>query len=261
MVFHGWLGDSTGFDALVPHLNTDDATWCFLDAPGYGTAHDPGRAHSLESYAQLALDTADALGWDAVITVGHSMGAMAMQRVLLAAPSRVRAMIGVAPVPASGGGLTGERAKIFERACGERAATAHVIDASTGSRHARQWSERLADRAFASCTPAVRTGYLRQWGTGHFHRELLAAPHLGTIPLDLVVGGQDPSLTAERMNDTWLQWFPQASVHVIGEAGHYPPVEAPEHVARVINDVIATHNSRQGTLPPPTQRGEAADRA
>ncbi len=55
----------------------------------------------MEEAAADAIALADELGWDRFSVIGHSMGAKIAHQVLLQAPDRVRALIGLNPVPAT----------------------------------------------------------------------------------------------------------------------------------------------------------------
>ena len=69
----------------------------------YGQRRDVPGQFTMDETAADALAAADGLGWDRFSLLGHSMGGMAMSRVLLEAPDRVeRNMVGISPVPASG---------------------------------------------------------------------------------------------------------------------------------------------------------------
>jgi pimeloyl-ACP methyl ester carboxylesterase len=234
IAFHGWLSASDGWEAMLPYLDPSQATWCLLDAPGYGAARAVPEARDIHGYAASALRVLDELGWDEVTAVGHSMGGVGIQRLLAAAPGRVTRLIGVAAVPASGAGLQGERLAMFERAVGELDGAAALLSGSTGGRHPQAWSAALAERAFRATEPAVRASYLASWADVDFHREVQGID----VPVDLVVGEFDPSLTEDRMRSTWCRWFPRSAVRTMEGVGHYPPDEAPEAFAALLGDLL-----------------------
>src|SRR6202034_1200768 len=90
---------------LTDFLNTAQFSYVFPDLRGYGSRRDEAGASTVAEAAADAFGLADALGWDRFSLVGHSMGGVAMQHVLLQAPYRVRRLVGVAPGPAGGPGL------------------------------------------------------------------------------------------------------------------------------------------------------------
>lgn len=99
---HGWFGSATAWRPLLPHLDGSRFHYVFPDHRGYGARKSVVGEYSLVEAAGDVLALADELGFDRFSLVGHSMGGIVMQRVLADAPERVRALVGVSPVPASG---------------------------------------------------------------------------------------------------------------------------------------------------------------
>src|SRR6202034_513573 len=102
IALHGWFGSALGWGTLTDYLNTAQFSYVFPDLRGYGSRRDEAGEFTMAEAAADALGLADALGWDRFSLVGHSMSGVAMQHVLLQAPYRVRRLVGVAPVPATG---------------------------------------------------------------------------------------------------------------------------------------------------------------
>ncbi|WPB89325.1 alpha/beta fold hydrolase [Streptomyces malaysiensis] len=242
MVLHGWLSDAGSWSAVWQTVDRHAFTWCFMDARGYGLSRARRGAYTMAEIAQDALAVADSLGWREFSLVGHSMTGLAIQRTLLAAPDRIRALVGVTPVPASGGGLVGERRVLFDRAVRDVEARAAIIDRSTGSKRGELWARSLAERSFAcSETDAVR-GYLDSWADGDFHTEILGNP----VPVGVIVGAYDPSLTERRMAETWLSWYPNSCLNVLNSSGHYPMDEQPCTLTHSIDKMLVNHVANVG---------------
>lgn len=239
LALHGWLSSSTGWDALLPHLDPELTTWALLDAPGYGAA--PG-ACGFRSWVDHAVASLDSLGWPDAALVGHSMGGLAIQAVLLEAPTRVTQLIGIAAVPANGAGLEGERLELFEQATSDLRAVGAIIAASTGDRHDPAWVARLARRGYSACTPATRAAYLPSWAQSDLHERLTDASNAlapyDELPVDVVVGAHDPSLTADRVELTWEAWYARCRTWTLDGAGHYPADEHPAGLAAVLEEIL-----------------------
>src|SRR5579864_6989753 len=102
VALHGWFGCAAGWGPLVDCLDGEAFTYAFMDYRGYGgSKHLKGR-YTMEEIAADALALADHLKWSTFSMVGHSMGGMAIQRVLVESPARVRKLVAITPVPASG---------------------------------------------------------------------------------------------------------------------------------------------------------------
>jgi pimeloyl-ACP methyl ester carboxylesterase len=116
VVLHGWFGDHQVWQPTYPLLDLQHFTYAFLDYRGYGASRDLHGDHSMNEMAQDAIGLADHLGWTHFSVVGHSMGGMAAQKVAIEAPARVRSVVGVTPVPATGAPLPPDVLQFFEAA-------------------------------------------------------------------------------------------------------------------------------------------------
>lgn len=240
LVLHNWFGDRTSFDPTRKHLDGDAFTYAFLDCRGYGEAIGADGAFTMEKVAEDALAVADHLGWDAFSVIGHSMGGMAAQLLLLTAPSRVRSIIGVAPVPASGFPLEGETWELFAGAAENPANRRAIIDNTTGGRHGDAWLDAMVSRSLKRSSTTAFRAYLDSWSRSDFHERVKDNP----TPVLLVAGAHDPALGPETMRATWLQWYPNAELEVIEDAGHYAPEEAPEAFAAAVERFLGTLSRR-----------------
>ncbi|MGQ4615961.1 alpha/beta fold hydrolase [Nocardia sp. R7R-8] len=242
IVLHGWLSDAASWSAAWQIADKHSFTWCFMDARGYGLSRTRGGAYTMAEIAEDALVVADSLGWQEFFLVGHSMTGLAIQQALLAAPDRIRALVGIAPVPASGGGLIGERRTLFDRAVEDSAARAMVINRSTGGMRSDRWVHRLTQRSFACSEVDALRGYLDAWAEGDFHTEILG----NAVPVGVIVGENDPSLSPQRMKDTWLSWYPNSRLQVLAGCGHYPMDEQPSVLMSAIDTVLVNHVAEIG---------------
>ena len=51
------------------------------------------------------------------------------------------------------------------------------------------------------------------------------------VPVKVIVGEHDPDLNPAAMTATYLAWYPNASLEVMANAGHYPMNETPVALA------------------------------
>jgi esterase len=231
-VLSGWFGSSADWQALTPALELDSFTYAFFDYRGYGRSLERDGAFTFEEAAQDVLALADHLGWDRFSLIGHSMGGMAMQRVLLAAPQRVIRMAGVSAVPACGSRMDEARLAGFRVAVDDIGKRAAIIAFSTGNRLSPHWSAHLADESARLSRRDAFAGFLPQWATQDFSAAIAGNP----VPVKLFVGEHDPSVTAELMTRTWLAWYPQAQLDTLRNAGHYAMYEVPVALATALED-------------------------
>jgi esterase len=54
----------------------------------------------------------------------------------------------------------------------------------------------------------------------------------------LLVGEHDPALSEEFVKGSWLKTYPDATVQVIPNAGHYPMFEAPVNFTTLVEKAL-----------------------
>ena len=223
IALHGWLGDRHAFAAMEDALSHTDFSYVFMDCRGYGDLMKDDGPFTMEQVAADALDLADALGWDTFSLLGHSMGGKAIQRVLTRAPERVDKLVAVTPVPASGVPFDDAGRALFEGAVDKAENRYAIIDFTTGNRLTPSWIHRKVDYSLAHCERAAFSAYFRSWSGDDFSSEVRGRPH----PVHVIVGAHDPALGASVMQDTFLAWYPHATMETLANAGHYPMDETP----------------------------------
>jgi esterase len=232
LAMSGWFGSADDWQPLVPALDPDSFTYVFFDYRGYGRSRERDGAFTFEEAAQDVLALADHLGWDTFSLIGHSMGGVAIQRVLLAAPTRIERMAGVSAVPACGSRMDETRLVVFRAAVHDVERRAAIIAFSTGNRHAPRWSAHLARESQRLARADAFAGYLPHWAANDFAAEVMG----NTTPVKLFIGEHDPTLTADLMSRTWLAWYPHATLDTLANAGHYPMHEVPVALATALEN-------------------------
>jgi len=230
MVLHGWFGDDTMFDPMRDALSLDTFTYAMMAYRGYGQSRALRGAYTIDEIAADALALADALEWESFSLVGHSMGGMAVQKVLAEAPARVRRIVAVTPVPASGVPFDAEGWKLFEGAARNIDNRRAIIDFSTGGRLAKPWIDHMARYSAETSVVEAFASYLQSWAKSDFSAAIKGHP----VPIKVIVGAHDPALPAEVMHSTFLAWYPNAELEVLANAGHYPMNETPVALASSI---------------------------
>lgn len=248
LLVHGFTGGRIDF---ADHLDAlADAGWWAVapDLRGHGGSWHPEdeSEYSFDHYADDVWALVDALGWDRLVLLGHSMGGMIAQ---VAAVQRPEALDGLVLMDTTHGPLDLDRdlaqlgAEIVRT--GGMAAVKEVLDAMGGEAplttpaYERVLAERpgfreMGDRKFLGCSPAMYAAML-----GQLLDQLDRIEHLAalTVPTLVIVGEQDrPFLGPSRaMADA----LPHARLEVIADAGHSPQFENPEVWQKVMLDFLA----------------------
>ncbi|MCY0854364.1 alpha/beta fold hydrolase [Cupriavidus sp. D39] len=232
---HGWFGNAQAWKPLADLLDSSRYTIAYLDYRGYGARIDVPGEWTMYEIAQDALQLANELGWDRFHLMGHSMGGMAIQRVMVEAPHRVGRLFAITPVPASGMPLDEATWSLFSAAAEDEAARRAIIDSSTGGRLPKHWVAGMAMRSMKLSDKRAFAAYLVAWAKTNFVERVSES----STPLHIVVGEHDPALTLERMEATTLRWFKNASIEVMPNAGHYPMDETPVALASSIERFLS----------------------
>ncbi|MGW4830256.1 alpha/beta fold hydrolase [Amycolatopsis japonica] len=223
MVLHGWFGDRSSFRGIYPFLDRANYTYAFPDYRGYGDSQGIAGEYTSDEIAQDVLHLADSLGWTMFSVVGHSMGGHIAQYLLTVAPERVRKLVGISPVPASGAGFDAGTAEFFACAIDDAEARRTILDRTTGHRLPRTWLDEMVEHSLSFSSREAFASYLPHWSARDFHRQLIG----NEVQALAIVGQYDPELSPEVMRATWMRWFPHAELCVLQEAGHYAMDETP----------------------------------
>ena len=234
LVLHGWFGSAEAWKPLVDVLDSQRFTYAFVDYRGYGARQQETGSFTVEEIACDTLAIADQLGWSHFDLIGHSMGGKAIQRTLTLAPQRVRKMVAITPVPAGGVPFDDAGWALFTGAVDRIESRRDIIAFSTGARLSGHWAMRMAEQSERQSTREAFSAYLQSWARGDFTAEIAG----NTVPVKVIIGEHDPSLTAEVMRATWLASYPNATMEIIPNAGHYPMDETPVALATAIESFL-----------------------
>ncbi|MFI9354309.1 alpha/beta fold hydrolase [Streptomyces lydicus] len=239
---HGWFADRSAFDPVLPDLDRDAFAYALVDLRGYSEAKDAPGAYTTAEGADDVLALADRLGWERFSVVGHSMGGSVAQRVLAAAPHRVRRLVGVSPVPASGLPLPPEQWELFSSAAHTPDSRRTIIDVTTGGRRPAAWLDRMVRRSLERSDPKAFRAWLDSWATEGFAAQVEGA----SVPALAVTGALDPALSAELMRQTWLRWYADSELVELPSAGHYAMDESPLELIRAVEDFLRADDGGSG---------------
>ncbi len=233
---HGWFGSAKAWRPVWPHLDRDTFSYVFPDYRGYGARRGVAGQHTMAELAADVLEAADELSLERFSLIGHSMGGSVMQRVYADAPDRVRAMVGISPVPASGVPFDEQSWQLFSSAAAEPASRRAIIDFTTGNRLTGTWLDAMVAHSLQESDKDAFGDYLTAWGRTDFHADIEGSD----IPIKVIVGEHDPALGEQTMRATFQQWYPRLDLDVFPNAGHYAIDEAPVALATVVERFLKT---------------------
>jgi pimeloyl-ACP methyl ester carboxylesterase len=234
LALHGWFGSARGWGSLPEYLDGSAYTYAFADLRGYGDHQHVTGDFTMEEAAADAIEFADELGWDSFSLVGHSMSGQAIQHALLQAPGRVRRLVGLNPVPATGVPFDADGWALFSGAAASRGNRAAIINFTTGGRLTSTFIDRVVQHSLDNSTVEAFGSYLESWAKTDFSAQVQG----NQAAVKVIVGEHDPALSAQVMEQTWLAFYPNAELEVLANAGHYPMLETPAALAASIEEFL-----------------------
>jgi pimeloyl-ACP methyl ester carboxylesterase len=235
LAVHGWFGSARGWGSLPEFLDRSTYTYAFMDLRGYGDRMHVAGEFTIEEAAADAIALADELGWDRFSVIGHSMGGKVAHQMLLQAPDRVDKLIGLNPVPANAVPMDEQGWELFSGAPENAGNRAAIIDFTTGNKLTTTFINHVVRHSLENSTVPATAAYLQAWAKSDFSGKV--QPDSST-PVKLIVGVNDPALSADVMEQTWLVFFPVAEMTILPDAGHYPMFESPVSLATSIEEFL-----------------------
>jgi predicted alpha/beta-hydrolase family hydrolase len=205
-----------------------------------GARADEDGPYSLDRFAEDVAVQVKALARP-VVLVGQSMGAQVAELVAVQLEDQARGLVLLTPMPLQGMGLPPEVMKTFGalggNASAQREARRNLSVHLDGARLEKLG--RLGDRV----RPPSAGLFADIWNRGH---ALGAQRTLYSGPVLIVRGEGDSFVTADLVSSAVLPRFDRPAVASVGHAGHWPHVEQPGAVAKMLADFLATLNRSSG---------------
>lgn len=234
VVLHEWLGDHGNYDDAAPYLADGSAQYVLADLRGYGLSRDMAGTHTIAEAADDVIALMGSLGHQRFHVVGHSMSGMIAQYLAATHPERIKSVVAISPVPASGFKADeATKAKLRAVITDDDALRAAVIS-RTGNRYGKGWLDRklaMARRAH----PAAMLGYLDMFTSTDFADRMTGLP----MPAALITGANDIATYGRAsLEPAFSKAFSRLDVAVIADAGHYSMVETPVLLASLIERAV-----------------------
>jgi pimeloyl-ACP methyl ester carboxylesterase len=262
VLLHGWPGDRTDYEALVPLLD-GQAEVVVPDLRGFGESDQhpapPADAYSAPAQARSVLGLVEELGLRAPVLAGYDIGSRVAQAAARAAPDRVRALVISPPLPGAGRRVLAPEAQreFWYQPFHNLSLVEELLDGRPEAvrpyvRHFwSHWSgpsftpdgRRLDHLAEVYGPPGAMTASVAWYraGSGMIAMSLAertpAPEDRIAVPTTILWPEHDP-LFPPAWSDRLEEFFATVTVEHLAGVGHFTPVEAPEAMAAAIRQAL-----------------------
>lgn len=228
---HGFHCSGRNFDWLLPFLPRSEWTIYRPDLRGGGLSDKPESGYTIERFARDLLALLEQENLHGVTLVGHSTGgAVAQWAASELAGQRLRSMILLGPVPATGVPIPPGAANTFHEGLDSYDKSATIWRMGMINRP----SKELLDPLVADSETWDRSAYLHMfdaWTNAHFPERLSAID----VPT-LVVGAEgEPFLPEPFLRQAVVDQIRGARWAMVPNASHFMHIEQPGYVAGLIS--------------------------
>lgn len=232
---HYYGGSSRTWDTVAGALSERYRTVA-IDHRGWGESAKPESGYELATLAADAQAVISALNLQRYILVGHSMGGKVAQLVASHQPTGLAGMILVAPSPPSPMRLSPQERTLLTSAYSSRESVGYVIDNVLTAKelNAAQREQVIEDSLKGS--PQAK----KAWPDVMMAEDITADVAAIKVPAMVILGEQDKVERRPVLEAELLPRIPQATLHIIPDAGHLLPLEAPQALTERIAHFI-TH--------------------
>ena len=263
VLLHGWPGDRTDYEALVPLLE-GDAEVVVPDLRGFGASDrhpaPPAEAYSAPAQARSVLGLVDELGLADPVLAGYDIGSRIAQAAARAAPGRVRALVISPPLPGGGRRVLEPEAQreFWYQPFHNLRLVEELLDGRPEAIRAylrhfwSHWSgpsfepddRRLDHLAEVYGPPGAMTASVAWYraGSGMVAMSLAEqapAPEDRLAAPATVLWPEHDPLFPRAWSDRLGEFFSDIEVEPLDGVGHFTPVEAPEAFAAAVRRALA----------------------
>ena len=248
VLVHGWTNDRRIWAPVARVLVARGHRVVLYDQRGHGRSRAGTDGLTIEALGADMAAVLEHLDARDAVVAGHSMGGMAAQAFAIEHPQVVRERVaGVALVSTgcSNVGVSGPRGKLAPFVVGNQSVdrfVSHdrlgpVLVRGTMGRRATLANLRAMQETFAATDPAVRRGFLEAMTAMDFSASLAGVD----VPVVVVSGTRD-QLVAHANTRRLAELIKGACFEAIRDAGHMVPLEHPDHVADLLEELgTASH--------------------
>jgi len=234
---HGWCMDSSYWDKQVAHFEGKH-TVVALDLVGHGDSGIEREDWSVEVFSRDVEAVVKDLDLDSVILIGHSLGGLVMIEAALRMHECIRGLIGVDTLVDFEMSLPQD--EIDEWIEAFRSDFVHSTEEYVRSLFPKEADPDLVEQVAAdmvAAPPTIGIGTLQGFFDYYKYRLREAARQI-KLPLICINSDMHPPEV-----DTNRKYIPSFEAKIMAGVGHFPMVEDPETLNRLLEEVIGEISS------------------
>lgn len=232
ILVHGWSVTGDVYDNFLTELDTSKYRLLVPELRGTGASDTPATGYTLNNYQRDVMAVANhAHAWRFIL-VGHSMGGAIAQKIASERSLRVRGLVLMSPVPASGFPLPPETYGLFFDSAYDAALQEIIFNIASVALTPADLAHLLGSAA--TVDPVASQESLDAWTQADF------ADQLWRIRMPtLVIVSDDPFLGASFLQDTVVDPIGcNADLEYFPGSGHYLMVENAPQTADIFEGFV-----------------------
>lgn len=232
ILVHGWSVSGDVYDNFLTEIDTSKYRVLVPDLRGTGASDKPGTGYSLKNYQRDVMAVANHAHALRFVLVGHSMGGAIAQKIASERPARVRGLVLMSPVPASGFPLPQDAYDLFHASAYDADLQEIVFGISSVALTPADLAHLLASAA--TVDPVASQDSLAAWTQADFANQLWRVK----MPT-LVIVSDDPFLSAPILQDLVVDPIGcNAELEYFPGSGHYMLVEDAPQTADLFENFV-----------------------
>ena len=232
---HYWGGSSRTWAPVIEGLSKTSRCVA-IDFRGWGRSSKVATDYSLETLADDVVAIIDALGLQAFIIVGHSMGGKVAQLVAARRPAGLERLILVAPAPPTALEVPEDQRRRMLASYETPEGAEKVVEVFSPPQLSDVSRRRVLEfrQQIIEDTLAGSPGAKRAWPEDGMIADISEAASQIAAPVRIIVGGADIVETEASLRAAFGKVIPSADFIVLPGVGHLSPIEATAEVVEAI---------------------------
>lgn len=229
----GFVADHRWWRPALERLPAGDYRAYAADLRGTGESEMIDRGHTIAQYADDLHQFADALGLTRFTLVAHSLGGGVAMQYAVEHPERLKALVLVNPLAASGTRLTPEVTAWVNAQCGVRDGIRAIVLGAFATPPADAYVDELVEGGLR-WGPAIYLGTMEEMARFNVVDRLAAL----TVPTLVIWGDKDGVIPFAGIAEIFTA-IPGCALEIWHGIGHTPPIEAPGRFVALLTGFLA----------------------